>query len=60
MLNQMVALMCENAGITSNKTNHSLQITGATALLDAGVPERTIQNKNGHKSVEALRLYEKQ
>ena len=59
MLNQMVALMCENAGIAGKKTNHSLRVTGATALFDAGVPERIIQSRTGHKSVEALRLYER-
>ena len=59
MLNQMVALMCETAGISGKKTNHSLRVTGATALFDAGVPEQIIQSRTGHKSVEALRLYER-
>ena len=40
------------------KTNHSLRATGATRLFEANVPEKLIQERTGHKSVDALRLYE--
>ena len=51
--------MCEEADIGGNKTNHSLRVTGASALFDAGVPERIIQGRTGHRSLDALRIYER-
>ena len=59
MLNQMVSVMCEEAGISGKKTNHNLRVAGASTLFDAGVPERIIQGRTGHKSIEALRVYER-
>ena len=52
-------LMCEQAGIKGNKTNHSLRATGATELYESGVPEKLIQERTGHRSLEALRVYER-
>ena len=54
----MVKKMCIEAGI-EKKTNHSLRATGASALFQANVPERIIQKTTGHRSVDALRSYEK-
>ena len=51
-------LMCEDAGIES-KTNHSLRATGATAMFSAEVPEKMIKGVTGHKSSQALHLYER-
>ena len=51
--------MCEEAGATGEKSNHSLRVAGTCALLDAGVPERIIQGRTGHRSLEALRMYER-
>ena len=48
-----------NSGQTvleKGKTNHSLR---ATQLFDAGVPQRIIQERTGHKSVLSLRTYER-
>ena len=39
-LRKYLAMMCEDAGITERKTNHSLRATGTTALFSAGVPEK--------------------
>jgi len=47
--------ICKCAGIRGSKTNHSLRATG---LYLAGVPEKIIQQRTGHHSVEALRRYE--
>lgn len=58
-LTKMVHSICEEAGIGGNKTNHSLRVTGASALFDAGVPEHIIQSRTGHRSLDALRLYER-
>ena len=57
-LGKMVSTMCESAGITGVKTNHSLRVSGASALFDAGVPERIIQGRTGHRCLESLRVYE--
>ena len=58
-LNKMVQKMCADAGISGKKTNHSLRATGAWQLFQANVPEKVIQERTGHRSLEALRLYEK-
>ncbi len=56
-LDAMVATIFKDAGITG-KTNHSLRVTGATRMYNSGIPEKTIQSRTGHKSVEALRVYQ--
>ena len=50
--------MCSEAHISGHKTNHSLRATGASELFEAGVPEKIIKERTGHRSLEALRLYE--
>ena len=42
----------------SGKTNHSLCATGATDLYTANVPMKMIQQRTGHRSLKALRIYE--
>ena len=54
----VVKKMCKEVGI-EGKTNHSLRATGATELFQAEVPGRLIQQRTGHCSVEALRVYER-
>ena len=43
----------------AGKNNHSLRATGATTLFQNDVPERVIQKVTGHRSLEALRTYER-
>lgn len=50
--------MFQQIGVTG-KTNHSLRATGASALFEANVPEKIIQERTGHRSLKALRLYER-
>ena len=57
-LGSMMKDMSTEAGIAA-KTNHSLRATGASSLFQANVLERIIQKTTGHKSVEALRTYER-
>ena len=57
-LGSYVSEMCTEAGI-SRKTNHSLRATGATSLFQSEVPEKIIQKNTGHRSLEALRKYER-
>ena len=54
----MVPKMFEAAGL-SHKTNHSLRATATTALFEANIPEKVIQNSTGHRSLKGLRLYER-
>lgn len=58
-LNSMFKDMCAEAGVSGHKTNHSLRATGASELFEAGVPEKIIKERTGHRSLEALRLYER-
>ena len=57
-LSKMVSEMCKLANIPGRHTNHSLRATGATDLYTAGVPEKIIQERTGHRSIESLRTYE--
>ncbi len=59
VLGDMMKDICKDAGIVGSKTNHTLRATGASQLFAAGVPERLIRQRTGHRSVEALRLYER-
>ena len=56
-LGTMIKDVCKDAGI-EEKTNHSLRATGASAMFQANVPEKIIQNTTGHRSLEALRKYQ--
>lgn len=58
LLGKMVQDMCYDAGIEGKKTNHSLRVSGASTLFEAGVPERVIQQRTGHRSLLSLRMYE--
>ena len=51
--------MCSEAEISGNKTNHSLRATAATEMFRHSVPEKLIQERTGHRSLEALRSYER-
>ena len=33
--------------------------TGASSLFQAGIPEKIIQERTGHRSIKALRMYER-
>ena len=58
-LNNMVKSMFSEAKITGNFTNHSLRATGATELFQSEAPKNVIQRITGHRSVSALRQYER-
>ena len=58
IISKVVSHMCHEAQIDNHKTNHSLRATGATQLYHAGVPEKTIQQCTGHRSLDSLRVYE--
>ena len=47
-LHKKFHLMCQQAGIEGNKTNHSLRAMGATQLYESGVLEKLVQEQTGH------------
>ncbi len=51
--------LCANAGVVGHKTNHSLRASSATAMYNARIPEKLIQERTGHRSLDALRTYER-
>ena len=51
--------MCSLAGIEGKITNHSLRATAATQMYEMGVPEKVIQERTGHRSLDSLRVYER-
>lgn len=51
--------MCSLAGIEGRVTNHSLHAMSVTQMYESGIPEKVIQERTGHKSLEALRVYER-
>ena len=58
-LEQKLSRMCTLAGIEGRITNHSLRATSATQMYENGVPEKVIQERTGHRSLEALCIYER-
>ena len=59
VLSKMVKKMCSKAKKEGNKTNHSLRATGITSLFQAGLPEKAMQDRSGHRSLDGLRKYER-
>ena len=55
----MIKEMCQEAGITGNFTNHSLRAFGASEMYQAGISEKIIQERTGHRSLQGLRVYER-
>ena len=58
-LSRMMKTMCEAAEIPGKKTNHSLRAYAASELFNAGIPEKVIQDRTGHRSLDGLRKYER-
>ena len=48
--------MCALAGIEGRVTNHSMRATSVTRMYETGDPEKVIQERTGHRSLEALRV----
>lgn len=58
-LKSMMPKMSELASLPVRYTNHSLRATATTRMFAAGVPEKIVAEVSGHKSVKALRQYER-
>ena len=58
-LNQVMKTMSTQAGLSQVYTNHSFRTFGASRMFQHGVLEKLIQERTGHRSLEALRKYER-
>ena len=58
-LGNMVKDMCKTCGIEGNKMNHSLRAFDVTTLFEQNASEKLITEHSGHRSLEALRVYER-
>ncbi|XP_070560277.1 uncharacterized protein [Ptychodera flava] len=52
-LANVVKTMCNKAGISGKKTNHSMRKTAITNLLHAGIPPTQVQQLSGHRNFRA-------
>ena len=59
ILGKMVKEICVDANIPGRKTNHSLRATGVSDLFQAGLPDKIIQERSGHLSMDGLRQYQR-
>ena len=50
-LAKIIPEMMKEAGISGNYTGHSGKVTCATELFNAGVPEKLVKERTGHRSV---------
>ena len=51
--------MSVEAELITRYTNHCLRATSASRLFAKNVPEKLIKEKTGHRSLDALRVYER-
>ena len=58
-LKGMMTKISQLAGLPVKYTNHSLRATSASRMFASGVPEKIVTEMTGHKSVKALRQYER-
>ena len=58
-LKNMMTKISELGGLPLKYTNHSLRATSASRMFTSGVPEKIVAEVTGHKSVKALRQYER-
>ena len=50
-----LARMCNAAGISAFKTNHSLRVR----LYQSGVDEQLVMERTGHRSIDGIRSYKR-
>lgn len=60
MLQKRFKEMCSSAGLKGNFSNHSMRATAVTRMYDAGVNEKQIMKRSGHRSVEGVRSYQRE
>ena len=58
-LTKTMSRLCETAGITGFKTNHSLRATTATRLYASGIDEQLVMERTGHRSLPGVQSYKR-
>ena len=51
--------LSRQSGVGVHYTNHSLRATSITRMFNSGLPEKVIAETSGHRSIKALRCYER-
>lgn len=59
LLKSMLPDISEKSEVGVRYTNHSLRATAITRMFNSGVSEKIIADTSGHKSIKALRCYER-
>lgn len=59
LLNRIMKELADRSGVQGRKTNHSARKTMIQTLWTANVPDSTIMQLSGHKSVSSLNHYKK-
>ena len=49
--------MCQQAGISRTFTNHSFCAYGTTTMFNAGVSQKLVQERAGHRTLKAFHQY---
>ena len=57
MISTMLKRMCQKAGVTGKKTNHSLRKTTCQRLINSGMPPNYIKQLTGHKNLASVDRY---
>ena len=60
MLRNRFKKMCGEAGLVGNFMNHSGRATAITRMYEAGLPEKEIMKRSGHRSTEGIRVYQRE
>ena len=58
-IKEKLIAMLKSAELSVQYTNHSLRATAISRMYGGGIPEKVIIEKSGHKSIKALRTYER-
>lgn len=59
-LDKMFKTMCKDGGLDGNYSNHFCRATGVTRMYEAGLPEKVIMQRSGHRSLEGVRTYRRE
>ena len=58
LLGEVVKKLCDKAGLTRKRTNHSCRASSTTQMYECGADEQLICERTGHQSI-AVRSYKR-
>jgi len=59
-LDKRFKTICKEANLEGNFSNHSGRVTAITRMYEAGLPEKEIMKRSGHRSIEGVRTYQRE